>query len=92
VRGVEVTSLGKRIYRDELTLEDQQGDGSRRLYRIYGQDIGYQEEAGTDLAAVAGGRIAVTPIHFDLTDREGMDALEVADLARLLRPAAHEVE
>jgi 5'-nucleotidase len=91
VRGVEVTSLGKRIYRDKLTLEDQQRDG-RRLYRIYGQDIGYEDEEGTDLAAVAGGRIAVTPIHFDLTDREGMNALEVADLARLLRPAAHEVE
>jgi hypothetical protein len=34
----------------------------------------------------------VTPVHFDLTDRAGMDALAVHDLARLLRPAAREVE
>jgi 5'-nucleotidase len=90
--GVEVTRLGKRIYRDKLRLQDQ-GDGGRRLYHIYGQDIGYDErEEGTDLQAVARGRIAVTPIHFDLTDRAGLDALSVYDLARLLRPAAHEVE
>ncbi len=29
----------------------------------------------TDLAAVAAGQIAVTPLHFDLTDVAGMDAL-----------------
>jgi 5'-nucleotidase len=89
--GVEVTRLGKRIYRDKLTLEDEAG-GNRRLFRIYGQDIGYEEEEGTDLAAVAEGRIAVTPIHFDLTDRAGLDALTAYDLARLVEPAAKEVE
>jgi 5'-nucleotidase len=89
--GVEVTRLGKRIYRDRLTLE-QEGEGGRRLFRIYGQDIGFQEEEGTDLAAVSDGRIAVTPIHFDLTDRTGMDALALFDLSKLLEPAAREVE
>ena len=34
----------------------------------------------------------MTPLHFDLTDRDGMDALELHDLARLLEPAAEEVE
>jgi 5'-nucleotidase len=89
--GVEVTSLGKRIYRDRLTLE-QEDEAGRRLFRIYGQDIGFHEEAGTDLAAVAAGSISVTPIHFDLTDRTGMDALAVYDLAQLLAPAARELE
>ncbi len=89
--GVEVARLGKRIYRDELALVDE-GSGGRRLYRIYG-DAGYsEEETGTDLAAVASGRIAVTPIHFDLTDRDGLDALARYDLARLIAPAAREVE
>jgi 5'-nucleotidase len=89
--GVEVTRLGKRIYRDKLTLEEE-GDGGRRLYRIYGRDIGYEEERGTDLVAVAEGRIAVTPVHFDLTDRAGLDALSLYDLSKLLEPAAQEVE
>ena len=76
--------LGKRIYRDELKLEaEEQG---RRRYWIYGADPGYQDEPGTDLAAVAGGRIAVTPLHFDLTDRPGLDALRAYDLQALLAP------
>jgi len=89
-QGVEVTRLGKRIYRDELKLHEE--DGERRRYWVYGDDPGYHDDPGTDLAAVAAGRIAVTPLHFDLTDTAGMDALEVHDLARLLLPAAEEVE
>jgi 5'-nucleotidase len=87
--GVEVTSLGKRIYRDELRLEsEEQGPPARRRYWIYGSDPGYRDDAGTDLAAVAAGRIAVTPIHFDLTDRPGLDTLRSFDLQALLAPVA----
>ncbi len=88
--GVEVARLGKRIYRDELALVDE-GAG-RRLYRIYGDASYESDETGTDLAAVAEGKIAVTPIHFDLTDRDGLDALTRYDLQRLIQPAAREVE
>ncbi|MDQ3768357.1 MAG: 5'/3'-nucleotidase SurE [Actinomycetota bacterium] len=88
--GVEVTRLGKRIYRDQLKLTDEQDD--RRRYWIYGADPGFEDEQGTDLAAVAAGRIAVTPLHFDLTDTSGLDSLERRGLERLLGPAAREVE
>ena len=83
--GVEVTSLGKRIYKDELKLERE--EEHRRRYWIYGSDPGFHDEPGTDLAAVAAGRIAVTPIHFDLTDRPSLDALRRFDLQELLAPA-----
>jgi len=87
--GVEVTSLGKRIYRDELKLEhEEDGPPARRRYWIYGSDPGFHDEPGTDLAAVAAGRIAVTPIHFDLTDRPGLEALRSFDLQALLAPLA----
>ncbi len=89
--GVDICRLGKRIYRDELKLSEED-DGGRRRYWVYGDDPGFEDEPGTDLAAVAAGRIAVTPLHFDLTDTSGMDALEVHDLSRLLAPAAEEVE
>jgi 5'-nucleotidase len=88
--GVDVTRLGKRIYRDELVLEDEDANG-RRQFRIYGESPDHVREQGTDLAAVAAGRIAVTPVHFDLTDRAGLDALARYDLARLIAPAAQEV-
>ena len=84
--GVEVTSLGKRIYRDELKLDSE--EDNRRRYWIYGAYPGFHDEPGTDLAAVAAGRVAVTPIHFDLTDRPSLDALRSFDLDALLAPAA----
>ena len=89
--GVQVTRLGKRIYRDELKLDAEDEDGGRR-YWIYGADPGFHDEPGTDLAAVHAGHIAVTPVHFDLTDVSGLDALTKYDLARLLAPAAREVQ
>ena len=87
--GVTVAGLGKRIYRDELALMEEDPahpDGGRRLYRIYGDATFERDEQGTDLAAVAAGQIAVTPLHFDLTARDGLDALARHDLARLLAP------
>jgi 5'-nucleotidase len=91
--GVAVTRLGKRIYRDELKLaESDPALPARRRYWVYGDAPDFQDEEGTDLAAVAHGYIAVTPLHFDLTDRAGMDALDLHDLDRLLAPAAREVE
>jgi 5'-nucleotidase len=89
--GVEVAGLGKRVYRDELALLDEGAEG-RRLYRIYGDASYESKETGTDVAAVAQGKIAVTPLHFDLTDRQGLDSLERRDLARLIATTAAEVE
>jgi 5'-nucleotidase len=86
--GVEVTSLGKRIYQDELKLERE--EEHRRRYWIYGSDPGFHDEPGTDLAAVAAGRVAVTPIHFDLTDRPSLEALRRFDLEELLLPLARD--
>lgn len=90
--GVTISRLGKRIYRDELKLTGEgegEGDGDGATsYWIYGPDPGFREEPGTDFAAITAGQIAVTPLHFDLTDIRGMDALERHDLARLLLPVA----
>jgi 5'-nucleotidase len=91
---VEVVRLGKRIYRDELQLESEETDGGRprRRYRIYNEAPGWADEPGTDLNAVAAGRIAVTPIHFDLTYADGLATLTEYDLAALIEPAAREVK
>ncbi|HXS47865.1 MAG TPA: 5'/3'-nucleotidase SurE, partial [Solirubrobacterales bacterium] len=72
--GIEVTKLGKRLYNDELKLVSEDENG-RRHYEIYGWQPGFEELEGTDLTAIAQGRIAVTPIHFDLTDHGGLERL-----------------
>ena len=86
---VAVTRLGKRIYRDELHVVEEE-DGRRR-FRIYGDSPVHDDEEGTDLAAVAAGRVAVTPLHFDLTAEYGLEALRAYDLDALLGPAAEEL-
>jgi 5'-nucleotidase len=84
--GVEVTKLGKRIYNDELKLV-RESDG-RKHYEIYGWQPGYEEIEGTDLYAVANGRIAVTPIHFDLTDHGGIERLRGWGFEEMLASSA----
>ena len=85
VHGIELTGLGKRLYDDELKLVEQ--EGGRRRYQIYGFEPSFEDEPGTDLAAVARGRIALTPIHFDLTDRPGIERLADWDLDALVGAA-----
>jgi 5'-nucleotidase len=88
--GARACRLGKRIYRDRLELAEED-KGGRRRYQIYGEEPGYHHEEGTDFAALAEGCIAVTPLHFDLTDEAGVEALAGFDLQGLLRPAVREV-
>ena len=86
-KGVAVTRLGKRIYHEELVDLGRAEEGGRHI-RIYGQEPGHHPVDGTDLQAVQDGFIAVTPIHYDLTDHAGIDALQQADLEALAASAA----
>ena len=51
--------LGKRLYNDELKLVEED-DGGRKRYQIYGFEPSFEDEEGTDLVAIAQGRVAVT--------------------------------
>jgi 5'-nucleotidase len=91
LNGARACRLGKRVYNDKMELTEEEA-GGRRRYRLYGQEPGYEHEDGTDFAAIAEGLIAVTPLHFDLTDQAGVEELAGFDLERLLRPATEAVE
>lgn len=82
ISGARACRLGKRIYRDKLELQSE--DGARRRYRIYGDDPSYVEEDGTDFEAIAEHYVSVTVVHFDLTSRTGVTALQSFDLESLL--------
>jgi 5'-nucleotidase len=86
-KGIEVTHLGKRLYNDELKLVEEDPGGGRRRYEIYGFEPSFEDERGSDLSAIANGRISVTPVHFDLTDRPGLDRLRDWDLDAMLTNA-----
>lgn len=81
---VEVTRLGKRLYRDELQAVEKDEEDGRMHYRIYGYEPGLDDEEGTDIGAIARDRISVTPLHLDLTHHGGIDGLRQRDFERLL--------
>lgn len=86
-RGIEVTKLGKRIYNDELKFVEETEAGHKR-YEIYGWQPSHEEIDGTDLHAVAAGKIAVTPLHFDLTDHGGIESLQAWGFEEMLAASA----
>jgi 5'-nucleotidase len=90
LQGAAVTRLGKRVYRDKLELEEEDESGRRRRrYRIYGMEPTYQQEEGTDFAAIDADMISVTPLHFELTDVQRLEEMEGWDLDALIgEPAA----
>ncbi len=71
--GIEVTRLGKRVYQDELVQRlDPRGIP---YYWIGGPPPSGLAIEGTDFHAVVNRRIAVTPIHLDLTGVELLQRL-----------------
>ncbi len=82
--GVEVTRLGKRIYRDQLVEEPSNGGNGGRSFTIYGDDPSYHKEEGTDFHALNQRKISVTPIHFALTNLTGMEIVRSWDLDSLV--------
>jgi 5'-nucleotidase len=74
IRGVMITRLGQRIYRDALVKRsDPRG---QVYYWIGGEPPEGIPEQGTDIGALSEGYISITPVALDLTDRDAIDALE----------------
>ena len=65
IRGLLVTRLGLRIYRDELV---RRADPRGKPYYWIGGDVptGVAEE-GTDIGALADNYVSITPVQLDLT-------------------------
>jgi len=73
IAGVEITRLGKRIYRD--VLDERQDPRGRKYYWIGGDPPTGVIEEGTDVAALAANKISVTPLQIDLTAYHMFDEL-----------------
>lgn len=65
IKGIRVTRLGLRVYRDELVRrDDPQGNP---YYWIGGEAPSGVPEEGTDVGALNEGYVSVTPLHMDMT-------------------------
>lgn len=62
------TSLGKRVYRDDV--DERQDPRGRRYFWIGGGAIDTPQDPGSDCYAIEEGVISITPMHLDLTAHE----------------------
>jgi 5'-nucleotidase len=73
VRGVRVTTLGKRIYAESLSrMKDPWG---REIFWIGGGRLDWSGGEDVDFKAVEDGYISVTPLHVDLTNYRVLEAV-----------------
>jgi 5'-nucleotidase len=74
IKGVELTRLGHRVYRDELVARtDPRG---RPYYWIGGQPPHGRADHGTDIWAMENHIVSVTPISLDMTHYRMIDELK----------------
>jgi 5'-nucleotidase len=74
VRGIVLTRLGRRVYRDELLArKDPRG---RPYYWIGGLPPKGVADYGTDIWAMENNLISVTPVYLDMTDHRMIDDLK----------------
>ncbi len=78
LKGVAVTRLGRRVYRDELVSRlDPRG---RPYYWIGGEPPSGVPDCGTDIWAVVDGYVSITPVYLDMTAHHFHEELKSWDI------------
>jgi 5'-nucleotidase len=83
IRGVRVTKLGNRVYRDAIIPKtDPRG---KPYYWIGGEDPEWEDDDQSDFNAVQEGFISMTPMRLDLTDYRSMVEMSGWEMDGILR-------
>ena len=79
VRGVRVTTLGKRVYSESLNrMKDPWG---RDIWWIGGGQLSWSGREDSDFQAVEDGYVSVTPLHVDITNYRELETVRGWGLA-----------
>ncbi|MFW6181231.1 MAG: 5'/3'-nucleotidase SurE [Spirochaetota bacterium] len=81
VRGVQLTSLGNRVYEDRLI--EREDPKRNKYYWIDGSLVHDVPDEGTDVAAVKQGFVSITPLQKDITARDYLPRLKERGFDRL---------
>ena len=73
VRGMQVTSLSRRWYRNSV-IENVDPRGSA-YYWIAGEQVTWNRRKNSDVDAIADNKVSLTPLHFDMTQYHAMKKL-----------------
>src|SRR5262249_26471748 len=75
VKGISVTAQGRRTQEPLKIDERQDGRGNAYYWIAYVRSFGATPQDGSDMSALAGNRVAVTPLRLDMTDEPFMTRL-----------------
>lgn len=78
VRGLKVTSLGRRRYADSITRGND--PSGKEYYWIGGGVVHWRGPEDSDFQAIEDGYVSVTPLHLDLTNYELLEDIRSWDL------------
>ena len=77
VKGVEICRQGRRDI-TALNIEERIDARERPYYWLGYRPVHGTPKAGTDLAVTESGRIAITPLHMDLTENKALKQLKAS--------------
>ena len=78
VKGIRITSLGRRRYADSVTrANDPSGN---EYYWIGGGQVTWRGSEDSDFQAIDDGYVSVTPLHLDLTNYRLLEDVRAWDL------------
>lgn len=78
VRGMRITSLGRRRYADSITRADD--PSGREYFWIGGGVATWRGPADSDFQAIEDGYVSITPLHLDLTNYGLIEDIRAWDL------------
>jgi 5'-nucleotidase len=82
IRGVRITRLGKRIYRD-MAIEHKAPNGD--VSYVLDGEMDHEIHRGSDFKAVHDGYVSITPLHLDMTHYRELKRFR-REFAALARP------
>jgi 5'-nucleotidase len=74
IQGIRFTNLGSRHY--ENFIDTEPSERGKVLYTIGGSDPVWKGDEGTDIAAIRGGYVSITPLNLDMTDYRAIVEME----------------
>ena len=77
IRGVRITRQGKKNVRPNII--EGTDPRQRKYYWIGEESLEWNEEAGTDYAALGHGLVSITPLRTDMTDYRVLDEIKLRD-------------
>ena len=78
VKGIRITSLGRRRYADSITRAND--PSGKEYFWIGGGEVTWRGSEASDFQAIDDGYVSVTPLHLDLTNYRLLEDIRAWDL------------